>query len=93
MLPRRYVCVARCLGVPFGSWCRWWLRVLLMCSQLVPLSCLAAGDSAPLGGASGGDQYHPAGLVGTIDVSWIMRAVGWLGASFALKLRLKVSGW
>ena len=50
MLTRRCVSVALWLGVSFGSYCRCWLRVLLMCSQLVPLSCLAAGDSALWGG-------------------------------------------
>ena len=46
LLPRRCVCVALCLGVSFGSCCRLWLRVVLMCFQLVQLSRLVSGDSA-----------------------------------------------
>ena len=42
LLPRRCVCVALCLGVSFGSCCRLWLRVVLMCFQLVQLSCMVS---------------------------------------------------
>ena len=79
MLPRRCVCVALCLGVSFGSCCRWWLRVLLMCSQLVLLSCLVSGDSALWRGI----WRRPVPSSGAGGDGWCsMRAVGCLGTSF-----------
>ena len=42
--------MALSLGVSFGSWCRCWLRMFLMCFHLMQLSCLAAGDVALLEG-------------------------------------------
>ena len=35
LFPRWCVCVALSLGVWFGSYCRCWLRVVLMCFQLM----------------------------------------------------------
>ena len=46
LFPRRCVCVALCLIVSFGSYCRCWLRVVLMCFQLMQLSCMVSGDLA-----------------------------------------------
>ena len=83
LLPRRCVCVALWLGVSFGSCCCCWLRVLLMCSQLVLLSCLAAGDSALWGGIW--RRPVPSSWAGG-DGLRFMRAVGCVGASFVLKL-------
>jgi hypothetical protein len=75
----RRVCVALCLCVLFGSCCRWWLRVLLVCSQLVLLSCFATGDSALWGGI----WRRPVPSSGAGGDDWCsMRAVGWLGTSF-----------
>ena len=78
-LPRWCVCVALCLGVSFGSCCRCWLRVVLMCFQLVQLSCLASGDSALWRGIW--RRPVPSSRAGG-DVWCCMRAVGCLGASF-----------
>ena len=78
-LPRWCVCVALCLGVSLGSWCRCWLRVVLMCFQLMQLSCLASGDSALWRGIW--RRPVPSSRAGG-DVWCCMRAVGCLGASF-----------
>ena len=83
LLPRRCVCVALWFGVSFGSCCCCWLRVLLMCSQMVLLSCLAAGDSALWGGIW--SRPVPSSWAGG-DGLRFMRAVGCVGASFVLKL-------
>ena len=83
LLPRRCVCVALWLGVSFGSCCCCWLRVLLMCSQLVLLSCLAAGDSALWGGIW--RRPVPSSWAGG-DGLRFMRAVGCVGASFRVEV-------
>ena len=79
LFPRRCVCVALCLGVSLGSYCRCWLRVVLMCFQLMQLSCLASGDSALWRGIW--IRPVPSNRAGG-DVWCCMRAVGCLGASF-----------
>ena len=56
-----------------------WLRVYLMCFQLVQLSCLAAGDLALWRGIW--RRPVPSSRAGG-DVWCCMRAVGCLGASF-----------
>ena len=79
LFPRRCVCAALCLGVSFGSCCRLWLRVYLMCFQLMQLSCLATGDVALWRGIW--RRPVPSSRAGG-DVWCCMRAVGCLGASF-----------
>ena len=83
LFPHRCVCVALCPGVSLGSCCRCWLRVLLMCSQLVQLSCLASGDSSLWRGIW--RRPVPSGRAGGDELRFV-RAVGCLGASFVLKL-------
>ena len=79
LFPRRCVCVALCLGVSFGSCCRCWLRVVLMCFQLMQLSCMVSGDLALWRGIW--RRPVPSSRAGG-DGWCFMRAVGCLGASF-----------